>query len=87
MDENKVYVGSVNNSHKVSTIYSLDSEWAQYDCPVAREGMICKHMVKVFKMLHLDIEDNIIVREAGTLHGVDCDTPMSQCYFTRAHAH
>ena len=42
--------------------------------------MLCKHIMKVFKMLHLDIQDGVIVREAGTLHGVDRGTPISQCY-------
>ena len=79
-DEDIAYVGSVNNRPKVWTIHSPDSVWAQCNCPVAREGMICKHTVKVFKMLHPDIHDGLIVRHAGTLHGVDRGTPMSQCY-------
>ena len=80
MDEDVAYVGSVNNRPKVWTIHSPDSEWAQCDCPVAQQGMICKHTMKVFKMLHPDIHDGVIVREAGTMHGVDRATPMSQCY-------
>lgn len=80
MDEDVAYVGSVNNRPKVWTIHSPDSEWAQCDCPVAREGMICKHTIKVFKMLHPDVQDGVIVREAGTMHGVDRATPMSQCH-------
>ena len=80
MEDNIAYVGSVNNRPKVWTIHSPDSEWAQCDCPIAREGMICKHTMKVFKMLHPDIQDGLIVRQAGTLHGVDRSTPMSQCY-------
>ena len=31
-------------------------------------------------MLHPDIQDGVIIREAGTIHGVDRSTPMSQCY-------
>ena len=80
MDEDVAYVGSVNNRPKVWTIHSPDSEWGQCDCPVAREGMICKHTMKVFKMLHPDMHDGVIVREAGTMHGVDRATPMSPCY-------
>ena len=85
MEEDKAYVGSVNNSPKVWTIHSLDSEWAQCDCPIALQGMMCKHTVKVFKMLHPDILDNVIVREAGTLHGVQRATPMAQCYSALSH--
>jgi hypothetical protein len=80
MDENIAYVKSVNNMPKIWKVHSPDSEWAQCDCPVAQEGMICKHTVKVFKMLHLDIKDGVIVREVGTRHEVDRITPMSHCY-------
>jgi hypothetical protein len=79
-DEDKAYVYSVNHKPKRWTIHSPDSEWAQCDCPIAREGMICKHTMKVFKMLHPNIADGVIFRHAGTLHGVDRATPMSQCY-------
>ena len=57
MDKDNAYVGSINKSPKVWTIHSPDFEWAQCDCLVAREGMICKYTVKVFSMLHPDIED------------------------------
>ena len=81
MEEDKAYVGSVNNNPKVWTIHSPDSECAQCDCPIAREGMMCKHTIKVFKILHPNIEDGVIVKEDGTLHGVHRATPMAQCFF------
>lgn len=31
-------------------------------------------------MFHPDVDDGVIVKEAGTMHGIDRDTPMSQCY-------
>ena len=76
-DEDVAYVGSINNCPKVWTIYSLDSEWAQCDCPVAQEGMIYKHTVKVFKMLHPDVDDGVIFREVGTKYSIDCRTLLS----------
>ena len=45
--------------------------------PVVKEGMICKYTIKVFKMLHPNIDNSIIVCKAGTKHGVDCGTSMS----------
>jgi hypothetical protein len=30
--------------------------------------IVCKHIMKVFKMLHLNICDDSIVKEGGTLH-------------------
>ena len=53
---------------------------AQYDCPIASQGTICKHVVKVFKMLYSDIEDGVIIREAGFLHCVERTVPMSQIW-------
>ena len=79
-DEDVAYVGSINNRPKVWTIHSPDSEWAQCDCPIAEEGMMCKHTVKVFKMLHPDVEDGVIFREADTKHGINRATPLSQCF-------
>ena len=78
MDEGVVYVGSVSNRPKVWTIHAPVFEWAQCNCLVAKEGMICKHIVKVFKMLHPNVDDGIMVLEAGTKHGVDRATPMSK---------
>ena len=80
MDEDVAYVGFVNNCLKVWTIKCPDSKWTQYDCPVAQEGMICKHTVKVLKVLHPKVEDGVIVREAGTKHGTQFATPMAHCY-------
>ena len=79
-DEDVAYVGSVNNRPKVWTVKSPNSEWAQCDCPAAKEGMICKHCIKVFKMLHPGIQDGLIVREAGTRHGTQRGTPMKHVY-------
>ena len=80
MDEGVAYVASVNNRPKVWTIHAPDSEWAQCNCPIAKEGMICKHIVKVFKMLHPHVDDGTMVLEAGTKHGVDRATLMSQSF-------
>jgi hypothetical protein len=65
LQDNVVYVGSVNNRPKVSTIHSPDFKWAQCDWSIASHGMIYKHDVNVFKMLHLDIEDGVVVREGS----------------------
>jgi hypothetical protein len=80
LDENVAYVGSINNRPKVWTIRYPDSEWAQCNCPIAQEGIMCKHTVKVFKMLHPEVKDGVIFCEAGTKHGIDRATPLSQCF-------
>lgn len=40
----------------------------------------------VFKMLHLDIQNNVIVSQTGILHGVDHGIFISQCYSKVQHA-
>lgn len=47
---------------------------------IASEGMIYKYTVKMFKMFHPDIKDDIIVREVGILDGVERNTHMAQCH-------
>jgi hypothetical protein len=59
-----------NHMPKVWTIHAPTFEWPQCDCPIAGQGFIYKHVMKVCKMLHLDILDVTIIREVGTLHGV-----------------
>jgi len=44
---------------------------AECDCPLIAQGIVCKHVMKVFKMLHQNIRDiGSIVREINILHGV-----------------
>jgi hypothetical protein len=82
MDEGVSCIASLNNKPKVWTIHAPDSEWAQCNCPIAKEGMICKHTVKFFKMLHPHVDDGTMVLEVGTKHGVDRATPMSQSFMS-----
>lgn len=62
------FVISVNNYLYVYTVVLLDKDYIQCNCPLAERGNICKHAVKVFKMLHLVISDGYIVRVVVTLH-------------------
>jgi hypothetical protein len=60
---------SVNNYPAVWTVTCPNSTWAQCDCPMGMRGNICKHQVKVFKLLYPKVEDVFIIRHAGTLKG------------------
>jgi hypothetical protein len=41
------------------------------NCPFVANGIVCKHVMEVFKMLHQNIGDiGSIVREINNLHGV-----------------
>jgi len=42
---------------------------AECDCPLVAQGIVCKYVMKVFKMLHQNIGDiGSIVREIDTFH-------------------
>lgn len=67
--EDVALVGSVNNFPHVYTVVAPDKEYAQCDCPQADQGNLCKHVIKVFRLLHPDVQEGYIIRVAGTLHG------------------
>jgi len=69
--EDIAYVASINHTPKVWTIHALSFEWSQCDRPLTKRGIACKHVMKVFKMLYLNIHDGAIVRDMGTFHGVN----------------
>jgi hypothetical protein len=73
--EDIAYVASINHTPKVWTIHSPSSKWPQCECPLAEQGIACKHVMKVFKMLHLNIHDGAIVRDMGTFHGLNKGLP------------
>jgi len=42
-----------------------------HDCPLAQQGITSKYVMKVLKMLHLNIFYGAIVRDVSTFHGVN----------------
>jgi len=69
--EDIAFATSINHTPKVWTIHASSFEWPQCNCPLAKQGITCKQAMKVFKMLHLNIPDNAIVRGTCTFHGVN----------------
>jgi hypothetical protein len=63
-------VASTNHPPKVWIVHTPTSKWPQCNCPIAKQRIICKHVIKIFKMLHLHILDGAIIRKIGTFHGV-----------------
>lgn len=78
--EDIALVVSVNNYPQVHTVYGPDTEWAQCDCFMAEQGTMCKHVMKCFVMKHPDIEEGLILREAGSKCGVQRTIPLAQCF-------
>jgi hypothetical protein len=60
---------SVNHYPEVYTILAPKEEYAQCNCSWADQGNICKHAVKVYKMIHPEVDNGTIIRRRGTLHG------------------
>jgi len=50
-------VASTNHLGKVWIVHAPILKWPQCDYPLATQGIICKHVMKVFKMLHPNIGD------------------------------
>ncbi len=65
-----MFVASMNHRPKMWTIHVPNLKWPQCDCPHAQKRIIYKHIMKMFKVLHLDVHDGAIVRDVGTYHGV-----------------
>ena len=59
--EDIALVGSINHKSYIWIVYSLDSEMAVCSCPLGLQGDLCKHTVKVFKMLHPNVQDGLFV--------------------------
>jgi hypothetical protein len=65
-----MFVASMNRRPKVWTTHAPNLKWPQCDYPYAQQGIIYKHIMKMFKVLHLDVHDGAIDRDVGTYHGV-----------------
>ena len=75
--EDIALVASINYKPHVWTVNSRDSEMAICNCPLGLQSDLCKHTVKVFKMLHPNVQDGLLVQEAKIFSGVRWDIPLS----------
>jgi hypothetical protein len=57
----------VNHFPQVYTILAPGEEYVQCNYPWADQGHIYKHAVKVYKMIHLDVQDTTIIQLWGSL--------------------
>ena len=68
-DEDVAYVASKTNFPSIWLVTSPNTDWAQCNCPLGMRGNICKHVVKVFRMLNGQVEPGDIIKYAGSLRG------------------
>jgi hypothetical protein len=59
--EDITLVASTNHPPRMWIIHVLTYKWPQCKCPIAKQRIICKHVMKIFKMLHLHIMDGAII--------------------------
>jgi len=64
------FMASCNHPPKVWTMHALGSEWPQCDYTPTTKGIICKHVIKFYKMFHPTILDGAIVWVKDIFHGV-----------------
>jgi hypothetical protein len=55
------FIASMNHRPKMWTIHAPNLEWPQCDCPLAKQRIIYKHIMKVFKVLHPNVSDGVVV--------------------------
>ena len=68
-DEDVAYVASKTNFLTIWLVISSNTDWAQCNCPMGMRGNICKHVVKVFRMLNTKVEPGDIIKYVGSLRG------------------
>ena len=66
---NVAYIASQTNFPTIWVVTSLNSDWAHYNCPLGMRGNMCKHVIKVFRMINTDVLGYDIIRYACTLRG------------------
>jgi hypothetical protein len=71
------FVVFCNHPPKVWTVHDLGSKWPQCDCPLVAQEIICKHVIKIYKMLHPTILHGAIFRKTCIFHGVQMGSPIT----------
>jgi hypothetical protein len=59
-----------NHPPKVRTMHASGFKWPQCDYPFVAQGIIYKHVIKIYKMFHPTILDGAIVQKTCAFHGV-----------------
>ena len=62
-------VTSSKRAHIRYAVYNPDTEWAVCECVWAQKGNLCKHQLKVLRIMRPDLADGTIVKVCGTLYG------------------
>lgn len=63
------YVRSSKRPHLRYAVYNPCTEWAICECVHSQRGNICKHQLKVLRMVRPDLAEGNIARYLGTLRG------------------
>jgi hypothetical protein len=63
------YVTSNKRPHLRYAVHNPETEWGCCECPHSMKGNLCKHHLKVLRMLRPDLAEGGIVKVCGTLYG------------------
>ena len=70
----------VGNYSKIWTICGINNEWVQCHYYIELQSTMCKHIMKVFLMKHLDIDEGMVLREAETRCRIERTIPMVDAF-------
>lgn len=63
------YVTSNKRPHLHYAVYNPETEWGYCECLHSMKGNLCKHHLKVLRMIRPDLVEGGIVKVCGTLYG------------------
>jgi hypothetical protein len=64
-----VLVTSSKRPHVKYAVYNLDTQWACCECVHSQKGNLCKHQIKVLRMMKPKLANGTIIKVCGTLYG------------------
>lgn len=62
------HVVYVNCFPQIYTVFAPNEEYALCNCLWVDQGNICKHVVHVYKMIHLEVQDTGLIRKKDSQH-------------------
>jgi hypothetical protein len=72
-------VTSSKQLHVRYSVYNPDTQWACCECVHTQKGSLCKHQIKVLRMMKLELADRTIVKVYGTLYGTRLGGVLALC--------
>jgi hypothetical protein len=72
-------VTSSKRPHVEYAVYNPDSQWACCECVHSQKGNLCKHQIKVLRMMKPKLANGTIIKVCGTLYGMRLGRVSALC--------